>query len=144
MFTFVLIVHVLMSLLLIMLVLMQSGRGGGLTESFSGAESMFGAKTDAVMVKATTVFAFVFLITSLSLAFLSAQRDKSLLTQASPITAQQEAFDPDALFDSAEENMERIEIDISQPEDAGVEATEPVDTSAPEAMNASEPISENQ
>lgn len=143
MFTFVLIVHVLISLLLILLVLMQSGRGGGLTESFSSAESMFGAKTDAVMVKATTVLAFVFLITSLSLAFLSAQKDKSLLMQAASRAQEQKTFDPDALFDSAAENVERIEIDIPQSEDAAVEVLEPAQTSDLEAMNVSEPIPEN-
>ncbi len=144
MFTFVLIVHVLVSLILIMLVLMQSGRGGGLTESFSGAESMFGAKTDAVMVKGTTIFAFIFLITSLSLAFLSAQKDKSLLRQASSTATQQQTFDPDALFDSADDQMDRIEIDLSQPDQTVIEVDEPTDTGAPEAMNASEPIPENQ
>ena len=41
MFTVLLIIHVLICALLITVVLMQSGRGGGLTESFSGMESLF-------------------------------------------------------------------------------------------------------
>ena len=38
--------HALVAIVLIIIVLMQSGRGGGLTEGFGGAaESVFGAKT---------------------------------------------------------------------------------------------------
>ena len=109
MFIFVLVVHVIICALLVLIVLMQSGRGGGLTESFSAAESMFGAKTDVVMVRATTFLAVIFLVTSLSLAFLSAQRDKSLLMNAA-----QEEFDPDKLFDEASKNVEKIEINAQE------------------------------
>ncbi len=113
MFTFILIVHVLICILLVLLVLMQSGRGGGLTESFSAAENMFGAKTDSMMVKATTIFAFIFLITSLGLAFLSAQKDKSLLLRLGQET-QRQTFDPDSLFDDAAQRIERIEINVPE------------------------------
>lgn len=112
MFTFVLIIHVLTCMLLVAIVLMQSGRGGGLTESFSSAESMFGAKTNTMLVRATTALAFVFLLTSLSLAYMSSQKDKSLLMQAAQKT-KEEAFDPDKLFDEAE-NIERIEINTQE------------------------------
>jgi len=76
---FVMFLHALLSLLLVVVILMQSGRGGGLTESFASAESMFGAQTNEFMIKATTVIASLFLITSLGLAILSAQKGKSLM-----------------------------------------------------------------
>ena len=73
------VVHVLMCAVLILIILAQSGRGGGLTESFASAESVFGAKTNEFMVKATAIAGTVFLVTSLSLAYLSAQGDRSLM-----------------------------------------------------------------
>jgi len=131
MFTFVLIVHVLVCMVLVLVVLMQSGRGGGLTDGFGAAESMFGAKTNIVLVRATTTLAFIFLVTSLSLAFLSSQRDKSLLMNAAQKT-QEKAFDPDKLFDEAQ-NVEKIEINTQSapqaaPQAATQEATAPIET----------------
>lgn len=76
---FMMFLHALVAVLLIVIILMQSGRGGGLTEGFASAESMFGAKTNEFMVKATTVFASLFLITCLGLAIFSSQRGKSLM-----------------------------------------------------------------
>jgi len=76
---FVIVIHSLACIALIFIVLIQSGRGGGLTEGFAGAESMFGAKTNETMVKFTTGLAVVFLITSLTLAFMSARAEKSLM-----------------------------------------------------------------
>ena len=81
MFGFIIFLHTVVCLLLVMIILMQSGRGGGLTESFSAAESMFGAKTNIVLVRATTVLASLFLVTCLSLAFLSARSSKSLIKE---------------------------------------------------------------
>ena len=71
--------HILVCIGLILVVLVQAGRGGGLAESFSGAESILGTKTNAFLTKATTVFAVGFFITCLSLTFVSKQRSKSLL-----------------------------------------------------------------
>ncbi len=119
MFTFVLILHTLICILLGVVILMQSGRGGGLTDAFQSAESMFGAQTNAVLIKATAVLASIFLVTSLSLAYLSAQKDKSLLIKG----VQQEEFDPDKLFDEASKNTQTIEINTSV-EDAPVTSEE--------------------
>ncbi len=76
----VIFLHTVVSILLVMIILMQSGRGGGLTEAFSPAESLFGAKTNVVLVRATAVLAGIFLATSLTLAFLSSKRERSLMT----------------------------------------------------------------
>ena len=76
---FVTVFHTIVSVLMLVIILMQSGRGGGLTESFASAESMFGAKTNEFMIKATTFFAILFLITCLGLAVLSSQKGKSLM-----------------------------------------------------------------
>ncbi len=76
---FFMFLHGAVAIFLIVIILMQSGRGGGLTESFASAESLFGAKTNEFMIKATTVFATLFLVTCLGLAVVSSQKGKSLM-----------------------------------------------------------------
>ncbi len=76
---FILVIHVVVCVLLVIAILMQAGRGGGLTESFQSAESMFGTQTNVFMVRFTTILAVIFLSTSLFLAFNSSKMDKSLM-----------------------------------------------------------------
>jgi preprotein translocase subunit SecG len=86
MFALVITIHVVACSLLILIVLVQQGRGGGLIESFSSAESIFGTKTSAFLVKATTVLAVVFFFTCLGLAFLSIQKNRSLVERYKPVS----------------------------------------------------------
>lgn len=92
---FFMFLHAVVSVLLLVIILMQSGRGGGLTESFASAESMFGAKTNEFMIKATTVFASLFLVTCLGLAIVSSQKGKSLMSSKvasqTPVTQEGDA-----------------------------------------------------
>jgi len=76
---FILVIHVIVCVLLVITILMQAGRGGGLTETFQSAESMFGTQTNVFMVRTTTVLAVIFLSTSLILAFNSSRVDQSLM-----------------------------------------------------------------
>jgi preprotein translocase subunit SecG len=76
---FILVIHVIVCVLLVIAILMQAGRGGGLTETFQSAESMFGTQTNVFMVRFTTILAVIFLSTSLILAFNSSKGDKSLM-----------------------------------------------------------------
>ena len=80
--------HVLICTLLIAIILIQRGRGGGLVESFSNVESMFGTKTNAFLTRATAVLSVLFFITCLGLALISAQRAKSLLRDVVPAAEQ--------------------------------------------------------
>jgi preprotein translocase subunit SecG len=75
-------VHIIVCVFLIIVVLIQAGRGGGLAESFSGAESIFGTKTNALLTRTTTFFAVLFFITCLSLTILSKQRSASIIKGA--------------------------------------------------------------
>jgi len=72
-------IHVITCILLIIIILIQAGRGGGLVEGFSNVESMFGTKTNAFLTRATTVLAILFFLTCLSLALLSARQSRSLM-----------------------------------------------------------------
>jgi len=96
---FIIAVHVTVCALLIMLILIQRGHGGGLLESFSGVESMFGTKTNELLARITTILAVIFFITCIGLALFSAKQGKSLMqaissqqkaktTQAQPQVAQ--------------------------------------------------------
>lgn len=73
--------HAIFCILLMIVILMQSGRGGGLTEQFSSAESMFGTKTNEFMVRTTSVLAALFLVSSILLAYFSAKKDQSLIPE---------------------------------------------------------------
>ncbi len=77
--TFILVIHITACMLLVIAVLMQAGKGGGLTETFQSAESMFGTQTNAFMVRLTSILAAVFLCTSMILAINSSKKEKSLM-----------------------------------------------------------------
>ncbi len=68
-------VHVLVSFLLIVAVLLQSGKGTGLAGTFGGSGvtgGVFGGRGAApFLAKATTVFAVLFMLTAISLNFVS-------------------------------------------------------------------------
>ena len=76
---FIYAIHLISCVLLVITILMQAGRGGGLTETFQSAESMFGTQTNAFMVRFTTILAVIFLSTSLLFAFQSAKGTQSLM-----------------------------------------------------------------
>jgi preprotein translocase subunit SecG len=83
----IIFIHVIACALLILVILMQQGRGGGLTENFASVESIFGAKTNETLVRGTAILATIFLVTCLSMAFLSSKRSQSLMPdQNVPVT----------------------------------------------------------
>ncbi len=84
MFALIITIHIIACSLLILIVLVQQGRGGGLIETFSSAESIFGTKTSSFLVKSTTVLAIIFFFTCLSLAFMSIQKNRSLVERYQP------------------------------------------------------------
>ncbi|MBI4309748.1 MAG: preprotein translocase subunit SecG [Candidatus Omnitrophica bacterium] len=76
---FILFVHVLVCVLLVITILMQAGKGGGLAESFASAEGMFGTQTNVFLVRTSAVLAAIFLATSLILAVYGSKGEKSLM-----------------------------------------------------------------
>jgi len=68
-------------LVLISVILLQAGKGGGLTETFGGegAQSVLGTQAPVILKKATTVAAVAFLVTSLVLGMVTSRRGRSLL-----------------------------------------------------------------
>ena len=74
MYALLIIVHVLASVALVMIVLLQTGKGADMGAAFGGAsQTLFGGAGPAPLLgKITTVAAVVFMVTSLSLAYISA------------------------------------------------------------------------
>ena len=90
MFEFILIgIHIIVCFVLIMVVLLQSGKAADLAGAFGGggSQTALGSRGAAtVLTKATSIAAILFMITSLSLAILGSRRTGSVLEQA-PATA---------------------------------------------------------
>lgn len=96
MYTFLMIIHIFASLVLIFVILMQAGRGGGISEIFGGStQTIFGTSATKFLMRATAVCAALFIITSLSLAALSAKRSRSLMRSiaAEPAAVTDQAAD---------------------------------------------------
>ncbi|MCM8781127.1 MAG: preprotein translocase subunit SecG [Candidatus Omnitrophica bacterium] len=81
-------IHIIVCILLIVIILIQSGRGGGLVDGLSGVESMFGPKTNVFLTRTTTVLAILFFLTCISLAVLSARQSRSLMRDIKQTTTQ--------------------------------------------------------
>jgi len=99
---FVLIVlHVTVSILLIVIVLLQAGRGGGLSGAFGvgDGQNVFGTQATTFLSKATTAFAVIFMVGSLLLTIFSGRRSGSVMENAElPSMTKvipQESFDDD-------------------------------------------------
>lgn len=71
--TFLVIIHLLVSILLILAVLLQSGKGSSMANVFGGGgmETVFGAETPAIMNRITTVLAILFMINCILLTTVS-------------------------------------------------------------------------
>ncbi len=77
------LVHVFVCLVLILVILLQAGKGGGLSDMFGGAltqnQKLFGAETNSFLTKATSYCAIIFIITCITLGVLTTRRSRSLL-----------------------------------------------------------------
>jgi preprotein translocase subunit SecG len=87
MFILVVTIHVIVSLVIIGLVLLQAGKGADIGSAFggSGSQAVFGSMgTPTVLGKATAVIAAVFMITSFGLSIMSHRRAVSIMPASGP------------------------------------------------------------
>jgi preprotein translocase subunit SecG len=119
MFTIVITLHVLICLVLVVIVLLQAGKGGGLASAFGGAggtDAVFGGRGTATFLsKFTTILGTVFFITSLMLAIISTstpsggiiQREDGGLREPQPFNPEAqillEEAEPPAVSEEADE-----------------------------------------
>ncbi|MBU1852561.1 MAG: preprotein translocase subunit SecG [Candidatus Omnitrophica bacterium] len=81
MYAVIIVVHVIASLFLIAVILLQAGRGGGLADSVGSSQmqNLFGTKSTTVLTKLTTACASIFIITCITIAIISSYKSKSLV-----------------------------------------------------------------
>ena len=88
------IVHIIVCLILVVVVLLQSGKAADLAGAFGGmgSQTVFGPRGSAtVLSKATTIAAALFMLTSLTLSILSTRAGKAspaLFQKVVPVTQQ--------------------------------------------------------
>jgi preprotein translocase subunit SecG len=100
----VIVLHVVVCIALIMIVLLQTGKGADMGAAFGGGSSqtLFGSTGASTFLgKATTVAAVIFMLTSLTLAYMSGgQTSKSLMDDA-PMPVEQPAASAETSGDDA-------------------------------------------
>ncbi len=113
-FNIFLIVHIIACLLLTIVVLMQSSKGGALTAAFGGGGGqIFGGRETATFLgKATTYLAIIFMLTSLSLAFVSAGRGGK---QSSSVLKKAAAQKWGTVAPEEQKNIEDVLGNVPQP-----------------------------
>ncbi len=74
------ILHIAVCLFLMLVVLLQQGKGGGMGAAFGGgAQQVFGGRgAGNLLTRATAVCAGIFMLTSVSLAYFSSSGDREL------------------------------------------------------------------
>jgi preprotein translocase subunit SecG len=86
--TFLIVLHVIVSAVLVIVILLQAGKGSGLGGAFGGStQAVFGGRgAQTFLGKVTSASAAVFMLTSLSLSYLST-RSGSVVKEAPAPTA---------------------------------------------------------
>ena len=85
----IIVIHVLVCIALILIVLLQAGKGAEMGAAFGGAsQTIFGsAGAMGFLSKLTTIAAVIFMITSLLLTFSSTRRGFTIMKERSAPTA---------------------------------------------------------
>jgi preprotein translocase subunit SecG len=118
MYTFLVVIHVLVSVMLIMVVLLQSGKGAGMGAAFGGgSQTLFGARGQTTfMHKLTAGMAILFMILSVALATLSASGQSALEDEELPPPGQEAGMVPDE--QPKEEPNEEAKEEAAEEEEA--------------------------
>ncbi|MCF8092681.1 MAG: preprotein translocase subunit SecG [Desulfotignum sp.] len=92
--TLITAIHVTVCILLILIVLLQSGKGAemGVSIGGGGSQTLFGASGPATLLtKLTTGVAIVFMVTSLTLAYFSGHKSDTSVITSNPAPVEQTA-----------------------------------------------------
>jgi preprotein translocase subunit SecG len=90
---FVTALHVIVCIILILVILLQAGKGANMGAAFGGSsQTVFGSSGPASFLgKMTTVIAILFMITSLTLSYSAVHKGKSVMEGASKAGVEQKA-----------------------------------------------------
>lgn len=75
------VIHILVCLFLMLVVLLQPGKGGGMGAAFGGGatQQVFGGRgAGNILTRATAICATIFMLTSVSLAWMSSAGDREM------------------------------------------------------------------
>ena len=98
--------HIIVCIALILIVLLQTGKGADMGAAFGGGSSqtLFGSTgASTFLSKATTAAAVVFMLTSLTLAYMSGNQSASTIMQDTPAPIEQPAAVPSGTDDQGAE-----------------------------------------
>ena len=141
MVTFLTILHVLVCVFLILVVLLQAGKVGGMGIAFGGgggSQTVFGSSgAGNFLTRLTSVTATIFLITSLSLAHYSSQQDSRRLQRLAEQKQVEKKADEERAV-KLKEDLEKERQSAQKPAAAPAEgtATTPPASEAPAAPAA--------
>ena len=82
-------IHIVASLVLIAVILLQAGKGGGLNEAFGGGstQTILGTKSSVFLKKATAACAVIYILACLLLAVMTSHQGRSIVAkQGIPMT----------------------------------------------------------
>ncbi len=115
--TYILVIHIVVSIFLVAVVLLQSGKGGA-GSTFGGGESqtLLGTSGGSFMGKLTTVAAVIFMLTSLSLAYIASTSAKSSIMMG---------FDSEPKIEATQESANAVSEE-SSPAPAATASEAPV------------------
>ncbi len=88
--TLIVFIHIFVCVALIMIVLLQTGKGASIGASLGGGGGqalLSGSGASTFLSKATTIIAVIFMLTSLSLAYISGHKSKNSIVSniAAPV-----------------------------------------------------------
>lgn len=90
----IIVIHLIACFSLVLIVLLQSGKGQNMGSMFGGgggSQTLFGSSgASSFLTKATTAVAVVFMLTSLTLAYVSKSGQESVISDYLPATQQEE------------------------------------------------------
>ena len=120
-YTFLITLHVFICLMMIAVVLLQSGKGAEIGAAFGGSsQTVFGSRGPGTFLSKTTVWAAsIFMLTSLSLAILS----KQAVTSSSVLDNLNEEVTSESIDDDQSTNRQTID---TLPASEGLENSAPV------------------
>src|SRR5215831_6966696 len=98
MVTLITIVHIFVCFFLILVVLLQAGKGGGMGIAFGSSTSsqVFGGRgAGSFLEKLTAGTAIIFMVTSITLAYFASQSDSARLQKMSAVAASKKKADAD-------------------------------------------------
>jgi len=95
MLTIITIIHVVVCFFLVAIVLLQHGKGADVGATFGGGNTVFGSEGPVPLLnKVTTGAAVIFMVTSVSLAYLSAKSGTGSVIKNAPLSATLPATQP--------------------------------------------------